>query len=72
MNSSQSEMGGFAGRRGWIIAVIAILLVPFVYAALILTAKWGPYDNLANLPVAVVNQDEGGMSGENQLMLEMT
>ncbi|WP_409302953.1 YhgE/Pip family protein [Peribacillus sp. SCS-155] len=55
------------GGRGFLIAIIAVLLVPLVYVAIILTASWGPYDNLSSLPVAVVNNDEGGMSGETPI-----
>lgn len=49
------------------IALITVLLVPFIYAAIMLTASWGPYDNLANLPVAVVNEDKGAMSGSDPI-----
>ncbi|WP_180954231.1 YhgE/Pip domain-containing protein [Bacillus sp. M6-12] len=50
------------GKKGMLISIIAVLLVPLVYAAIILTASWGPYDNLASLPVAVVNKDKGATS----------
>ena len=63
MKGPESTLSGPMSRTGWIIAVIAVLLVPLIYSAIILTAKWGPYDNLANLPVAVVNKDQGGESG---------
>jgi len=33
----------------------------------LLSATWGPYDNLDNLPVAFVNNDEGAMSGETPI-----
>ncbi|MFD0050287.1 YhgE/Pip family protein [Actinomycetes bacterium NPDC127524] len=61
------QSNGLNGRKGWIIALIAVLLVPLVYAAIILTANWGPYDNLSKVPVAIVNHDEGGMSGDQPI-----
>lgn len=62
-----AEMAKFKEKKGVLISVIAVLLVPLVYAAIILSPKWGPYDNLDNLPVAVVNEDKGAMSGEEQV-----
>ncbi|CAH0345138.1 YhgE/Pip domain-containing protein [Bacillus sp. CECT 9360] len=57
----------FGERKGFTVAIIAALLVPLIYAMIILTADWGPYDNLDSLPVAVVNNDVGGMSGEKAI-----
>lgn len=51
----------FSNRRV-LISVIIVLLVPLVYAMIMLSPKWGPYDNLDNLPVAVVNNDTGALS----------
>ncbi len=45
--------------RGFWVSVIAVLLVPLLYGLIMLTPSWGPYDNLSNLPVAVVNNDAG-------------
>ncbi len=49
-------------NRRLLISVIIVLLVPLVYAMIMLSPKWGPYDNLDNLPVAVVNNDTGAIS----------
>ncbi|MGM9930630.1 YhgE/Pip domain-containing protein, partial [Pradoshia sp.] len=46
-------------RRGFWVSIIAVLLVPLLYGLIMLTPSWGPYDNLSNLPVAVVNNDAG-------------
>lgn len=62
MKGSGFQIADAPNRTGWIIVITAVLLIPFIYAAIILTAKWGPYDNLAKLPVAVVNKDTGGTS----------
>ncbi|WP_180954410.1 YhgE/Pip domain-containing protein [Bacillus sp. V5-8f] len=58
------QPGGLGDRKGFLIAIIAVLLVPLMYAGIILTANWGPYDNLKSLPVAVLNKDTGAMSGD--------
>jgi len=41
------------------IAIIAVIILPLVYAALYLWAFWDPYSNIQNLPVAFVTEDEG-------------
>lgn len=67
MKESATSLAGLKGRKGVLITLIAVILVPLIYAAIILTPSWGPYDNLSNLPVAVVNEDEGAMSGEDPI-----
>src|SRR5699024_2427683 len=47
------------GKRSIIISVAIVLLVPLVYAMIMLSPKWGPQDNIDNIPVAVVNNDAG-------------
>ncbi|MFD2131350.1 YhgE/Pip family protein [Pseudogracilibacillus auburnensis] len=42
-----------------LIAIIAVIAVPILYAGMFLWAFWDPYDHLADLPIAVVNEDEG-------------
>ena len=58
------ELAKLVGKKGLFILLGAVLLVPIVYSAIMLSPKWGPYDNLDHLPVAVVNQDEGATSGD--------
>lgn len=49
----------------FLISVIAIIIVPVLYSLLYLKAFWDPYGSLDNLPVAVVNLDEGAtLDGE--------
>lgn len=45
------------------IALAAVLFIPLMYGALYLKAFWDPYANMADLPVAVVNQDSGYKNG---------
>ncbi|MCL1952247.1 MAG: YhgE/Pip family protein [Oscillospiraceae bacterium] len=39
--------------------VAAVMLVPLLYSALYLGSVWDPYARLADLPVAIVNEDRG-------------
>lgn len=57
-----AELKKVAENKRMLISVIAMVFVPLIYAAIILSPDWGPYDNVDNVPVAVVNNDEGGMS----------
>ncbi|MEG0383471.1 MAG: YhgE/Pip domain-containing protein [Solibacillus sp.] len=52
--------------RKMLVATIAVLFVPVLYAGMFLWAFWDPYANLENLPVAIVNEDKGAtMEGES-------
>lgn len=62
-----AQMSQLASSKGVLYSVIAALLVPIVYGGILLSPDWGPYDNLSNLPVAVVNNDKGAMSGDEPL-----
>ena len=44
-----------------LIPIIAILFIPVLYAGMFLWAFWDPYGQLDDLPVAVVNLDEGAV-----------
>ena len=41
-----------------LIVVIAIIVIPIIYAGLFLKSMWDPYGNVDSLPVAVVNEDK--------------
>jgi putative membrane protein len=41
------------------IPVFAVLFIPVLYTGMFLWAFWDPYDKMEDLPVAVVNLDEG-------------
>ncbi|ATP41761.1 hypothetical protein CSE16_17930 [Solibacillus sp. R5-41] len=52
--------------RKMLVATIAVLFVPVLYAGMFLWAFWDPYANLESLPVAIVNEDKGAtMEGES-------
>lgn len=57
-----TELKSLKERKGLLFALIGVMLIPIVYVAVLLSATWGPYDNLENLPVAFVNKDLGGVS----------
>src|SRR4051794_5883634 len=41
------------------IALVFLLLVPLIYASFFMAGYWNPYSRLDQLPVAVVNLDQG-------------
>ncbi|KAA0955983.1 YhgE/Pip domain-containing protein [Sporosarcina sp. ANT_H38] len=48
-----------------IVPMIAILFIPVLYAGMFLWAFWNPYANMSDLPVAIVDLDNGAeMDGE--------
>ena len=42
-----------------IIILIGMIFIPGIYAWLNIDSNWDPYDNTGNIPIAIVNQDEG-------------
>lgn len=61
------ELSKLKENKGVLFSVIGVLLIPLVYAAILLSATWGPYDHLDNLPVAFVNNDAGAISDGNEI-----
>lgn len=49
---------GILADRKLLIAIIAVIFVPVLYAGMFLWAFWDPYDHLADVPVAIVNEDQ--------------
>lgn len=52
-----------------LIPIIAILFIPVLYAGMFLWAFWDPYARLADLPVVIVNEDNGATLDGEELML---
>ena len=46
-------------RKIAVIILIGLLFIPGIYAWLNIDSNWNPYDNTGNLPIAVVNKDQG-------------
>lgn len=42
-----------------LVVTIGVLILPSLYAWFNIEANWDPYKNTSNLPIAIVNQDEG-------------
>lgn len=50
-----------------LIPVLAVLFIPVLYAGMFLWAFWDPYEQLNELPVAIVNEDLGAELDGEQL-----
>ncbi|MGG7212477.1 YhgE/Pip domain-containing protein [Clostridium nigeriense] len=50
-----------------IIIVIGLCIIPSLYAWINIYACWDPYANTSNLPVAVVNKDEGAVVNSKEI-----
>ncbi|WP_240338367.1 YhgE/Pip domain-containing protein [Peribacillus alkalitolerans] len=61
------ELSKLKEQKGLLFSLLGVLLIPLVYAAILLSSTWGPYDYLNNLPVAVVNKDQGAQSGDKPI-----
>ncbi|UGB31643.1 YhgE/Pip domain-containing protein [Metabacillus sp. B2-18] len=61
MSLIKAEWKALLQNRKVLIAVIGVLFIPLMYSGGYLSAFWDPYGQLDQLPVAVVNQDEGAI-----------
>ncbi|RRR96143.1 YhgE/Pip domain-containing protein [Glycomyces terrestris] len=64
-----AELRRFRGHPIRTLALVAIVLIPLVYGGLYLWFAWNPYGKLDQMPVAVVNEDQGAqvdVDGETQ------
>lgn len=58
MKSLAKEFTQIFKDRSFLIAIAAVMVVPIMYAGMFLWAFWDPYDQLEDVPVAIVNEDE--------------
>ena len=65
----KSEWKSIFTNRKLLIPIIAVLFIPVMYAGMFLWAFWDPYANLKDLPVAVLNSDEGADFNGTELSL---
>lgn len=49
-----------------IIIILGIVIIPLMYSYFYLSAFWDPYSKLEDLPVAIVNKDEGTIIDEKE------
>ena len=54
----KNEWKSLLRNKLMLIVVIAIIVIPIIYAGLFLKSMWDPYGSVDNLPVAVVNEDK--------------
>lgn len=66
LKSIGAQFKAVFSNRKIAVPVLAVLFIPVLYSGMFLWAFWDPYDKMEDLPVAVVNQDEGyEYNGEN-------
>jgi putative membrane protein len=65
----KSEWKSIFKNQKMLISIIAVLFIPVMYAGMFLWAFWDPTGNASNLPVAVVNLDEGAEYNGTELKL---
>ncbi|WP_028402525.1 YhgE/Pip domain-containing protein [Ectobacillus panaciterrae] len=63
----RAEFAAIFQKRMMLIALIAIMFVPFLYAGVYLYAFKDPYGELDHLPVAIVNLDKGATHDGKEL-----
>ncbi|TMU88172.1 YhgE/Pip domain-containing protein [Bacillus sp. BHET2] len=54
-----SEFKAIFRNKKLLIPILAVLFIPVLYSGMFLWAFWDPYEQLKDLPVAVVNSDQG-------------
>ncbi|WP_026690282.1 YhgE/Pip domain-containing protein [Alteribacter aurantiacus] len=59
MKGLKHELGGILQRKKLLIALIGIMLMPLLYGGALIWSFWDPYGQIEDLPVAVVNEDQG-------------
>ncbi len=62
-----SEMKRILTDKKVLVAVMAVLFIPVLYSSLFLWAFWDPYERLEELPVAVVNLDQGTVYNDEKI-----
>lgn len=61
----KQEFLNIVKNRKLLIPILAVLFIPVLYAGMFLWAFWDPYEQLNELPVAIVNEDMGAeLDGE--------
>lgn len=55
------DLKNISRNKAALLIIIGICIIPSLYAWINLKATWDPYANTGNLPVAVVNEDNGAV-----------
>jgi putative membrane protein len=65
----RDEWQAIVKNKKLLIPIIAILFIPVLYSGMFLWAFWDPYERLSDLPVAIINEDQGATLDEKELKL---
>jgi len=63
----KNELRSLWNNKLLMVVLVAIMLIPALYAGLFLSSMWDPYGDLQYLPVAVVNKDKEVEFNDKQL-----
>ena len=63
----KNELKSLLHNKLLLVVLIAIILIPSIYAGLFLSSMWDPYGDLNYLPVAVVNKDKSVVYNDETL-----
>lgn len=55
----KQDLKNIAKSKMAMLVVFGIIFIPGIYAWLNIDSNWSPYDNTGNIPIAIVNEDEG-------------
>lgn len=55
----KNDVKKICSQKFTIIIILGIMIIPGIYAWLNIDSNWNPYDNTGNLPIAIVNKDQG-------------
>lgn len=69
MKLLKAELAAIVREKKLLIPIVAVLFVPILYAGMFLWAFWDPYERLEELPVAVINEDQGATFEGTELTL---
>jgi putative membrane protein len=65
----QKELKAILTNKKLLIPILAVLFIPVLYSGMFLWAFWDPYSHLKDLPVAIVNNDQGAEFDNERLSL---
>jgi putative membrane protein len=68
-NLFNKELMAIIKNKKLLIPIIAVLFIPVLYSGMFLWAFWDPYEHLSDLPVAIVNNDNGAIFENDKLLL---
>lgn len=60
----KTDLNNIRKKRAAIVVIVALMILPSMYAWFNILPSWDPYANTENVSVAVVNLDEGAEVGE--------